>query len=202
MGCNKSSDWLCKKKVPVHFFVRSYFTESTVQHREFSWFKFSCPATGFVRLDECDVQKLNAELLTVFCDIAPCSLVIDRLYRGAYFLRPVDGGSKLLRNASEFVPEYTAQYPRKRAIFILATVRTWYLTRKVIDCFQGTDLWRLTFQHGLDIVGPVHRNELHVCSDWRRGQRLTYVVCGQQSANCWFRLLREWKIARCIQNTV
>jgi hypothetical protein len=50
---------------------------------------------------------------TVFWDGAPCRLLdIDRRFRGAH--NPDDGGSKHLWNVGQFLPDYTAQHPRRQ----------------------------------------------------------------------------------------
>jgi hypothetical protein len=50
--------------------------------------------------------------LTVFCDVAPCSLVeIYRRFRGH---DPDDGGSKHLWNVDKLIPDYRALQPRRQ----------------------------------------------------------------------------------------
>jgi hypothetical protein len=55
--------------------------------------------------------------MTVFWDVAPCSLAeIDQRDRDAYCLHrngDWDGGSKCLCNVVSFIPDYTAQHPRR-----------------------------------------------------------------------------------------
>jgi hypothetical protein len=54
--------------------------------------------------------------MTVFWDVAPCSLVeVYRRFRGTFFLhhqsdQPDDGGSKYLWNVGKLLADYTAQY--------------------------------------------------------------------------------------------
>jgi hypothetical protein len=54
--------------------------------------------------------------MTVFWDVAPCSLVeVYRRFRNACYLHhqddPDDWGSKYLWNVAEFLPDYTVQHP-------------------------------------------------------------------------------------------
>jgi hypothetical protein len=58
--------------------------------------------------------------MTVFWDIAPCSLVeVYGWFGGAYCLhhqvyhRPDDGGNKHLWNVGKLLPDYTVQHPRR-----------------------------------------------------------------------------------------
>jgi hypothetical protein len=54
--------------------------------------------------------------MTVFWDVAPCSLVeIDRRFSGAYCLHHQDDGidSKHLQNFRQFLQDYTVQHPRR-----------------------------------------------------------------------------------------
>jgi hypothetical protein len=60
--------------------------------------------------------------MTVFWDVAPCRLVeVYRRFRGAYCFhhrgnhRPDDGGCKNLRNVGKFIPDNTAQQPRRQS---------------------------------------------------------------------------------------
>jgi hypothetical protein len=59
--------------------------------------------------------------IAVFWDVAPYSLVeIYRRFRGVYCLfhqgdDDDDGGSKHLWNVGEFLPDYTAQHPRRQS---------------------------------------------------------------------------------------
>jgi hypothetical protein len=62
-------------------------------------------------------------MMTVFWDVALCSLVeIDGRFAGAYCFhhqsddRPDDGGGTHLCNISQFLPDYTAQHPRRLPI--------------------------------------------------------------------------------------
>jgi hypothetical protein len=79
--------------------------------------------------------------ITVFLDIAPCSLVeVYRRFRGAYYLyhqRPHNGGSKHLWNIGKLLPDATSQ---KAVIFILAAIRTSNLTRNVGDFGHDANL--------------------------------------------------------------
>jgi hypothetical protein len=53
-----------------------------------------------------------------FFDVAPCSLVeIGRRSTGAYYLHhgPDGRGSKYLWNVGQFLPDYTAQHPRRQS---------------------------------------------------------------------------------------
>jgi hypothetical protein len=56
--------------------------------------------------------------MTVFWDVAPCSLIeIYRRYSGAYCLhhnRSDDEGSMYLWNVGKFLPDYMAQHPRRQ----------------------------------------------------------------------------------------
>jgi hypothetical protein len=48
--------------------------------------------------------------MTVFWDVAPCSLVkIDRRFRGAYWLHNQNGSCKHIWNFGQFTPDYAAQ---------------------------------------------------------------------------------------------
>jgi hypothetical protein len=60
-------------------------------------------------------QVLTSSMnMRVFWDIAPCSLGVERRFRGAYYLhhKRNDGGSTLLWNVGLF-RDYTALYPRR-----------------------------------------------------------------------------------------
>jgi hypothetical protein len=66
----------------------------------------------------------------VFWDAAPCSVVnIDRCFREAYC--PDDGGSKILQNVGEYLPEYTTQHPRK-VIFSICYVLVCELKTRIL----------------------------------------------------------------------
>jgi hypothetical protein len=56
--------------------------------------------------------------IIVFWDVAPCSLIeVYQRFRGTYCIHhhsPDDGGSKHLRNVGKFLPDYTAQHPRRQ----------------------------------------------------------------------------------------
>jgi hypothetical protein len=56
-------------------------------------------------------------------DIAPCSLEVDRRFRGTSCLRDQgdDGSSKLMWNIGQLLRDYTALYP-VATIFILAAM--------------------------------------------------------------------------------
>jgi hypothetical protein len=54
--------------------------------------------------------------ITVFWDIAPCSMVeAFRRFRGAYC--PDDGGSKYVRNVGKLLPVYALRRPRRRSSY-------------------------------------------------------------------------------------
>jgi hypothetical protein len=62
--------------------------------------------------------------LAAFWDATPCS-----------HHHPDDGGSKLLWNVGQYVPDYTFQHPRKTAVFIFIAVRTSNLTNLIPKYF-------------------------------------------------------------------
>jgi hypothetical protein len=69
--------------------------------------------------------------MAAFWDLAPCSLEVDRCFRGAYCLHqgddhPDDGGSAHLKHRSTSTRLHGTTY-QKAAIFVLAAVRTGYL---------------------------------------------------------------------------
>jgi hypothetical protein len=59
--------------------------------------------------------------MTVFWDIAPCSLAdIDRRFTGAYCLHHQgegsdNGGGKYLWNVGKLLPDYPTQHPRRQS---------------------------------------------------------------------------------------
>jgi hypothetical protein len=65
--------------------------------------------------------KESSQKMTVFWDVAPCSLVeIERRFRGAYCLlhqahHPDNGGSKHLLNVGQFPRDYTVQHSRTQS---------------------------------------------------------------------------------------
>jgi hypothetical protein len=52
--------------------------------------------------------------MAVFWDIAPCALVFDRRFKGAYCDLPDDRGSKHLWNVGKYLPDNAAQHPRRQ----------------------------------------------------------------------------------------
>jgi hypothetical protein len=70
---------------------------------------------------------------TVSWFVPKCSLVeIDGRFRGAYCLHhqdddgPDDGGNKHCLNVGQFLPDYTAQHPRRRLSSTLTSTRKKY----------------------------------------------------------------------------
>jgi hypothetical protein len=62
-------------------------------------------------------KQVHILKMTVFWDVAPCSLVeFYRRFRGACCLqyRPDDGGSKHIWNVGKRLPDYAAQQPRRQ----------------------------------------------------------------------------------------
>jgi hypothetical protein len=99
----------------------------------------------------------------VFWDVAPCSLGVDRRFRGA----------NCLWNLGPLQRDYKAIHPRRLWTYIIAAVRTLNLTQTNID-------WKLHV---------ACRNEQ---KDNRTIQYLFHAVLSAERLTCGVRLLREF----------
>jgi hypothetical protein len=103
----------------------------------------------------------------VFWVVAPCSLVdTDRLFRGAYCHCPDDGGSKFLWDVGQYLPEYTAQQPRKQlSLNVQQTDRTCLRFEVLVVVKMSiVDFWVMTSYHlagGYKRFGGTYRLHLH-----------------------------------------
>jgi hypothetical protein len=79
--------------------------------------------------------------MTVFWDVAPCSLaeVFDVLED-----RPDDGGSKHLLNVGKFLPDYTAQHPRRQPSSRITLLFTIFQCDFSVNLFIITVLYLMT----------------------------------------------------------
>jgi hypothetical protein len=74
--------------------------------------------------------------MTVLWDVAPCSLVVYRLFKGAccfYHHSSNDGGSKHLWNVCKLLPHYTAQHPRRQSSSYSPPWKTWNLIISILS---------------------------------------------------------------------
>jgi hypothetical protein len=101
----------CPSAVALNMTV--YSKETDVTHKVVSFCNDEKINGCFVRLQVLTVVGMK---MTVFRDVAPCSLAeIDWLFRGAYCLHSDDGGSTHLWNTGQFLWDYTMQHPRRQS---------------------------------------------------------------------------------------
>jgi hypothetical protein len=125
--CTPFSSFLCMLHAPSYLIIIDViiliFGEEC--NMELIIIKFSAAFHHFIRYSSKYFPKhpvlKHPQLMkmTVFWDVAPCSLVeVDWLLRGSFDLhhyRPDDGGSKLLWNVGHLLPDFTVQHPRRQS---------------------------------------------------------------------------------------
>jgi hypothetical protein len=101
--------------------------------------------------------------MSVFWDDALRSLVeTEQRFRGAYCLhhpwwwvihRPDDGGSKLLWNVGQYLPEYTAQHPTRKTSSMFVSMNITCEGKPVRQCKVSAGLFIATLNTPCEIWG-------------------------------------------------
>jgi hypothetical protein len=103
--------------------------------------------------------------MAVFWDVAPCSLVdTDRHFRGAYCLqhRTDNGGSKVLWNVGQYLPDYTAQHRRRQpSSMVISSLRDFFILLS-LPLERPNSLFNSWFSQALNLVQWVFCLERHM----------------------------------------